>query len=105
MNLSIDIIEEGNESLVKLTGEIDVYTAPKLKKELLPLTSKKGNNVRINLENTTYLDSTGLGVFISAYKSSKENSSKLELFHLQDRVLRLFEVTGLNKIMNVKTNE
>lgn len=103
VNLSIDIMEEQEGTFVKLTGEIDVFTAPKLKEKLLPLTKITGNKVQVNLENTTYLDSTGLGVFISAFKSSEQNNSELELIHLQDRVLRLFEVTGLHEIMNLKT--
>lgn len=103
MNLAIGIEENSNHYTVKLTGEIDVYTAPELKEKLLPLTEKKGNEIQIDLENTTYLDSTGLGVFISAYKSTKEFQSHIELIHAKDRVLRLFKVTGLDEIMNVKT--
>ena len=90
---------------MKLTGEIDVYTAPKLKQEILPLTEKAGNKVKIDLQHTNYLDSTGLGVFISAYKSSKKNGSELKLIHVHDRVLRLFKVTGLHEIMDVETEE
>src|SRR5699024_7432990 len=89
--------------IVKLTGEIDVYTAPELKEKLLPLTEESGNDVQIDLANTTYLDSTGLGVFISAYKSTKEHQSHMELIHVKDRVLRLFKVTGLDEIMNLNT--
>lgn len=103
MNLAIEVEEDSNHYIVKLTGEIDVYTAPKLKVKLLPLTEQSGKMIQIDLANTTYLDSTGLGVFISAYKSTIENQSQLELIHVQDRVLRLFKVTGLDEIMDLKT--
>ncbi|MEI3612979.1 STAS domain-containing protein [Pseudogracilibacillus sp. SO30301A] len=101
LNLTIDVVEEKDYCVVKLHGEIDVYTAPKLKKEILPLTEQKGNKVKIDLEHINYLDSTGLGVFISAYKSTKENDGELKLIHVRDRVLRLFKVTGLHEIMAV----
>lgn len=101
LNLTIDVVEEENYCIVKLNGEIDVYTAPKLKKEILPLTERKGNKVKIDLENIKYLDSTGLGVFINAYKSTKENDGELKLIHVHDRVLRLFKVTGLHEIMDL----
>lgn len=105
MNLAIGIEENSNHYIVKLSGELDVYTAPELKDKLLPLTEGNGNEIQIDLQHTTYMDSTGLGVFISAYKSSKEHQSHMELIHVKDRVLRLFKVTGLDEIMNVRIDE
>lgn len=101
MNLSIQTIEENEKSILKLSGEIDAYTAPELKEALLPLTSKSGNTVEVDLAHVNYMDSTGLGVFVSALKSSKENDTSLKLVHLQDRVARLFNITGLDGIINI----
>jgi len=105
LNLTIDVADERDVKYVQVTGEIDVYTASALKEKLIPLTEKKGQIVKVNLANTTYLDSTGLGVFIHAYKSSEEHDSQLQLTHVRDRILRLFKVTGLHKIMDVSTDE
>ena len=105
LNLTIDVENEHDIKHVQITGEIDVYTASTLKEKLIPLTEKKGQIVKVNLENTTHLDSTGLGVFIHAYKSSEEHESTLQLVHAQDRILRLFKVTGLHKIMDISTDE
>ncbi len=101
MNLRIRIDEENNKSVVHLTGEIDVYTAPLLKDALLPLTKQQGNVLEVNLEHVNYMDSTGLGVFVNALKSTKENDCVLRLVNLQDRVLRLFQITGLHEIMDI----
>lgn len=101
MNLVIDISENTGKSTVNLSGEIDAYTAPKLKESVLPLTKTSGHIVEINLEDVNYMDSTGLGVFISALKSTKENNSQMKLVNLQDRVLRLFKITGLDAIMDI----
>lgn len=62
---------------------------------------KDGELVIVDLENVSYMDSTGLGVFISALKATKEHNSELRLVSLQDRVERLFEITGLNSIINI----
>ncbi|WP_164671078.1 STAS domain-containing protein [Virgibacillus doumboii] len=103
MNLQIDVTESNEKSVVNLTGEIDAYTAPKLKEAVLPLTKANGQTVEVNLEDVDYMDSTGLGVFISALKSTKENDSKLKLVNLQDRVARLFKITGLDEIIDIGT--
>lgn len=102
MNLVIDVQQNEHEYLIKLKGEIDVYTAPKLKEQLLPLTEKEGVKIQIDLLETTYLDSTGLGVFISAFKTTQTNNSELEIIHVNERILRLFTVTGLDKVLKLK---
>ncbi|TRM11372.1 STAS domain-containing protein [Lentibacillus cibarius] len=101
MNLAVDVIDENKTSIVTLSGEIDAYTAPKLKETLLPLTKSEGHQTVVDLEKVGYMDSTGLGIFISALKSTKENNSSIRLVKLQDRVLRVFRITGLDEIFTI----
>jgi len=103
MNLEINVDQTDQKSIVEVSGEIDVYTAHKLTEKLLPLTEEKGEFVQVDLKDVTYMDSTGLGVFISAYKSAKANESELELINARDRVLRLFIITGIHEIINLRT--
>lgn len=101
MNLIIDVEKNKDQHTVYVTGEIDIYTAPKLKEELLHLTEKNGQTIIVDLNGVHYMDSTGLGVFISAVKATNENQSHLKMINLQERVLRLFNITGLNEIMDI----
>lgn len=102
MNLQIDVTDQDNQVTVYVSGEIDIYTAPDLKNKLVPLTKEKGKIVSVDLTDVNYMDSTGIGVFISALKSTKEHESDLQLVNLQDRILRLFEITGLTEIMDIQ---
>ncbi|QHE50844.1 STAS domain-containing protein [Pontibacillus sp. HMF3514] len=104
MNLTIDVEHNGAEKIVSLSGEIDAYTAPKLKETLLPLTQESEVTVIVDLQQISYMDSTGLGVFISALKSTKEYNNTLKLVNLQDRVYRLFKITGLTEIIAIETD-
>lgn len=101
MNLQIDIEQEQELTTIFLSGEIDIYTAPKLKEAMLPLFDEKGKTVEIDLEDVGYMDSTGIGTFVSALKASNANGSHLRLVNMQDRVLRLFSITGLDEIMDI----
>lgn len=103
INLDVKVVEQGSTSTLVLVGEIDAYTAPKLKESLLPLTKVPNAKVIVDLERVNYMDSTGLGVFISALKSSKEFTSELKLVQLQDRVHRLFKITSLDSIITIDT--
>lgn len=102
MNLSIDTVKENNQMIVHVSGEVDIYTAPDLKKQLLELTKQEGQSVVVDLSHVNYMDSTGIGVFISALKSTKENESHLKLVNLQSQVMRLFDITGLNEIIEIQ---
>lgn len=102
MNLNLEVKEEGLQKTLLVSGEIDLYTAPKLKEELIALTKNKDATIHVDLDGVSYMDSTGLGVFISAVKSTKENDSHLKLINLHERVLRLFTITGLNEIMDIQ---
>ncbi len=88
---------------MRLSGEIDAYTAPQLKEKLLPLTKTKGHQTVVDLKDVGYMDSTGLGIFISALKSTKENNSSIRLVNLQDRVSRVFNITGLDEVFTIDT--
>ncbi|WP_066187428.1 MULTISPECIES: STAS domain-containing protein [Gracilibacillus] len=101
MNLNMEVHDKGEIQELKLFGEIDAYTAPDLKETILPLTHKEGMTVLVDLAQVNYMDSTGLGVFISALKSANEHKCELRLVSLQDRVRRLFDITGLDSIITI----
>lgn len=101
MDLEIDIVNKKEKSIIYLFGEIDLYTAPKLKKAILPLTEKSGYQIVVDFDEVNYMDSTGLGVFISVLKSTKEHDSHFKIINLDDKVFRLFKITGLDEIIEV----
>lgn len=101
MNLSIDIQEREHHSIIFVQGEVDVYTVEQLKKSLIPLTEETENLVEVNLDGVRYMDSTGLGILIGAWKSAKKHHSHLKLVQLNNRLMRLFKVTGLDQMMDI----
>ncbi|KYC83958.1 anti-sigma factor antagonist [Heyndrickxia sporothermodurans] len=103
MNISIDIQESENHVLVKINGEIDAYTAPKLRESLVPYGEKEEIWMSIDLSDVSYMDSTGLGVFVGLFKSIRANNGKLYLSGLSERLKRLFDITGLTNIMEIYT--
>ncbi|MEH7180651.1 anti-sigma factor antagonist [Neobacillus vireti] len=101
MKINIEKHQDEQEIYVSVSGEIDAYTAPKLREELLPFSEGKGKSITVNLKDVSYMDSTGLGVFVGLFKQLVKNEGELKLVELSDRLIRLFELTGLSKIMNI----
>ncbi|OXS74576.1 anti-sigma factor antagonist [Domibacillus enclensis] len=103
MNITIDVQEQAQQTTINLAGEIDAYTAPKLRETAFPYTEKQGADIVIDLSGVTYMDSTGLGVFVGLFKSLNANNGTLKLTGLSDRLKRLFDITGLADIMNINS--
>ncbi|GGH87610.1 anti-sigma B factor antagonist [Pullulanibacillus pueri] len=102
MNLNIlhEKKVDGGE-LLTISGELDAYTAPKLKETILPLVDVERASVTLDLKDTDYMDSTGIGVIIAAYKQSCKRNGTLVVQNLTPRVSRLFDITGLSEIITI----
>ncbi|MEH7374265.1 MULTISPECIES: anti-sigma factor antagonist [Bacillaceae] len=104
MDLKVDKHQNNRKTFVFVAGEIDAYTAPKLREELLPLAEEQNQSLIVSLKDVSYIDSTGLGVFIGLFKLIMKNDGELKLVDLSDRLERLFQITGLSNIIDISTN-
>ena len=96
---------DSNVPLIEIEGEVDVYTAPQLKQQMIALL-EAGNIVMIvDLSKVDYLDSTALGVLIGGLKRVRERDGNLPLICPSQRIRRVFEITGLDKIFDIYNSE
>ncbi|PPA70542.1 anti-sigma factor antagonist [Jeotgalibacillus proteolyticus] len=102
MNISINVTEQTDEQVkVAIAGEIDAFTAPKLREKMEPFSLQEGITLIVDLSQVNYMDSTGIGVFVGLFKGMKSNGGHLQLIGLSDRLKRLFDITGLADIMDI----
>lgn len=87
--------------VVAVRGEVDIATAPKLREKLVELASQGAQQVVIDLEGVEFLDSTGLGVLIGGMKRLRGLDGDLSLVCTQPRILKVFEITGLNRAFTI----
>ena len=105
MNLKVDTRPVNNASMIDLEGEVDVYTAPQLKQQIINMLDSGVYHVIVNLSNVEYLDSTALGVLIGGLKRLRERNGTLDLICPNPRIRRIFEITGLDKIFDIYSTE
>lgn len=106
MNLKISTRPvDGKASMIELEGEVDVYTAPQLKQQIINMLDSGTYNVIVNLSAVEYLDSTALGVLIGGLKRLRERNGTLDLICPNPRIKRIFEITGLDKIFDIYSSE
>ncbi|MBI2843471.1 MAG: STAS domain-containing protein [Armatimonadetes bacterium] len=90
--------------VITLDGEVDVYTAPQLKQQMVSLLESGTTHMVIDLTNVEYFDSTALGVLIGGLKRIRERDGNLSLICPSPRIRRVFEITGLDKIFDIYDN-
>lgn len=102
--MSLEIESKIQDSIieVKPIGEVDIYTSPELKNQIFSLIEERNTSIIIDGESLEYIDSTGLGVLMSIYKKMQENSLNLEIINLKPNIYKLFDITGLNKVFNIR---
>ncbi|MFZ2501101.1 MAG: STAS domain-containing protein [Nocardioides sp.] len=101
MDLSLSTRDEAGRVVVDVAGEIDVYTAPKLREKLSELVAEGVHDIVLDLEAVEFLDSTGLGVLVGGLKKVRAQGGTLHLVCTEDRLLKIFQITGLSKVFAI----
>ncbi len=106
LSLTYDFEQKQDVLLVRLTGELDHHEAEQLKNDWQSyLQNGMTKHVVVNLENLYFMDSSGLGVFLGRYKEVKEIGGEMVICSINYDVQRLFELSGLFKIIDAVENE
>ena len=105
MDLSLETRHEDGHTIIEVGGEIDVYTAPKLRDKITELVGDGHHDLVIDMENVDFLDSTGLGVLVGGLKKVRAHDGTMELICSQDRLLKIFRITGLAKVFTIHESE
>ncbi len=87
--------------LVAVSGEVDVAVAPTVQDELSALIATHPEGVIVDISEVFFLDSSGLNVFIVAFKALREYDGRLAIVATTAPTVRLFEIAGLSSMLNV----
>jgi anti-sigma B factor antagonist len=104
LELEVSTRDVGEHTVIKLKGEVDIYTAPALRETIVDAVDKGRYKIAVDLDEVDFLDSTGLGVLVGGLKRVKQHEGELGIICNQDKILRIFKITGLTKIFNMYTS-
>ncbi len=88
--------------MVSIRGELDTFTAARLRNQLHDLINNQGNlRVVVDLERTTFIDSSGLALLVEALRWIRSRGGELTLASPARNVRRALEISGLNRVFTV----
>ena len=106
LGVELDLKQVRNTLFVRITGEIDMMVAEKLRKAIdHRLETNRISNLVINLEKVTFIDSSGLGVIIGRYKKMTNLHGKMFIVGARPSVSKILMFSGINKLVSMYNNE
>jgi anti-sigma B factor antagonist len=101
-SLRIDARVEGGETAVlSLAGDVDVASTQQVKDAALKLMSQGARNLVMDVSDTEYLDSAGLGMMVGLLKRVKERGGAMAVAGAKGRVKYVFEITHLDLVLTL----
>ncbi len=104
MDLILRTRKHDHRTVVEAWGDLDNYTAPKLRGCLRQLVADGQYHIILDLTNVGFLDSTGLGVLVRGLKQIRTHDGQLALVYENQQLNKTFHVTGLVKAFPIYTN-
>ncbi|TDF99284.1 anti-sigma F factor antagonist [Paenibacillus piri] len=106
MSLHIELKHHRKALIVRLKGELDHHTADMVKARMEEALLKGDtSHIILNLKELSFMDSSGLGVILGRYKQIVARGGKMVVCDVTPSVYRLFEMSGMFKILSIQDSE
>jgi stage II sporulation protein AA (anti-sigma F factor antagonist) len=106
VNLHAEMVRNRDTLIVRLSGELDHHTADDVRMRIDEELGRGGcRHLVLSLKSLQFMDSSGLGVILGRYKLIKQRGGRMVLCDVNPSVYRLFDMSGLFKIMSIYEDE
>ncbi|WP_027340020.1 STAS domain-containing protein [Halonatronum saccharophilum] len=103
--MDLSFKEKEGKLIVSLKGDFDLHTAPGFKEAITKKINPQIRGLILNLDGIKFIDSSGLGAILVSYKKIKGLGGELGLLNVTPQVRRIFELSGMLKIINLYSSE
>jgi anti-sigma B factor antagonist len=97
----MDTTTEGGRAVLAVRGSVDLTTAPALRTCLAELIDDGHTCIVVDLADTDFLDSTGLGALVAALKRLRMKDGEIRVVCTTGHVRKVFEITSLDRVFQM----
>ena len=98
-------ISTSEPDVVSIDGDIDMHASPQLKQAFEPFITRKSGRVLVDFSGVSYIDSSGLAVFIEAMQRIQGYGGKFAFFGLRQNVQDIFQFARLDQIFRIYSDK
>jgi len=99
--MKIEIKDYQGIKVIALSGEIDMYTSPALREEMMGLINKRVTPLLVDLNGVSYIDSSGIATFVEGLKRMMAYGGRLKLIGLLEGVKEIFNFSKLDRVFEI----
>lgn len=88
-------------AVLRVNGDVDVSTAPELRERAVEMLARDFVHLIVDLRDVVFLDSTGIGALVGVLRRVRAQDGSLMLVACSERLLNIFEVTGLGNVFDI----
>ncbi len=99
--MKIEITEHKGLKVFELSGDVDMYSSPVLRKELLCFIEKKIPVLLVDFKGVSYIDSSGIATLVEGLKGMMSYGGKLKLLGIPQRITDIFNFSKLDKVFDI----
>ena len=101
IDLVLESRTESGWGVLAVKGEVDLYTSPQLKDKVTEIIEQGQSRIVIDLTDVGFMDSSGLGVLVTALKRARERDGTLALVAPEGSVHKVLTITGLDRVFPI----
>lgn len=101
VRIKLDLDEVASIPVVRVTGEIDVCTAPEFKSAINKAIFSGAKNLIVDLTDVSYMDSSGFGTLLGATKRIRPRGGSVSLVGCSEAIERMLRITRLDTIFGL----
>ena len=104
MALDIHVDQEADQSVIVVSGEVDLNTSPDLRSALLEAV-KDEHGVKVDLAAVDYMDSSGVATLVEAFKACLAGNQAFQLLFPSEAVMRVLRLARLDTLFDIQERE
>lgn len=101
LDFEISVTAADTAATVRVSGELDRYTAPQLRSALLTLAQDGFRHVTVDIGGVQFVDLTGLSVLVGGMKRLRDLGGSMVVRSPSDATRKLFKITGLQTVLEI----
>ncbi len=102
--LVIEREEENIWHILRLCGYVDTHTFSTLEEVLSQEVETECGHLKIDCQQLEFIDSTGLGLLMAAYRQLSEHGGNLMIENLNDKMSKIFNLLGFDELIRNQEN-
>ncbi len=103
--MKVQLRKVGEIAVIDCSGDVDLYTSPRLREALLGQIQGGVKSVLVNMSGVGYIDSSGIATLVEGLQLSRTTKTRFGLFGLRSNARSVLELARLHKVFNLFETE